>query len=285
MKLTVIETGFFKLDGGAMFGVVPKRMWSKLNPPDEHNMCSWALRTLLVEVGDRKILFDTGLGNKQDAKWRTFFEPHGEATLFGSLAKAGVQPEEITDVFLTHLHFDHCGGALFRDDADGGLVKLAFPNAIYWSNQRHFDWAMRPNAREKASFLPENIVPLHQSGKLRFLDIRQNIEFAPGIRVRFVNGHTEAMMVPQLRTERGTVVYCADLLPSQWHIGLPYVMAYDIRPLVSIKEKEKLLTEAVQKRQTLLLEHDPATEACTLRRDEAGRIVLDRTGKLGDWGS
>lgn len=282
MKVSIIETGFFKLDGGAMFGVVPKKMWAKLNPPDENNMCTWAMRALLVETGDRKILFDTGIGNKQDAKWRGHFEPHGDASLFGSLAKAGVSPDEITDVFLTHLHFDHCGGALFRDEADGGTVKLSFPNATYWSNQRHFDWAMRPNAREKASFLTENFLPLHQMGRLRFLDTRQNIEFAPGIRVRFVNGHTEAMMVPHLRTERGTLVYCADLLPSQWHVGLPYVMAYDIRPLVSIKEKEKLVSEAAEKRHVLLLEHDPASEACALRRDESGRIVLDRAGRLSE---
>ncbi len=282
MKLTTIESGLFKLDGGAMFGVVPKRIWEKLNPPDDQNMCTWALRNLLAETADgRKILFDTGIGNKQDAKWRSHFEPHGEANLLGSLAAAGHRPEDITDVFLTHLHFDHCGAALTRDEVSGE-IRPTFPNAVYWSNQRHFDWACKPNAREKASFLAENFVPLAEMGRLRFLEIRQNVEFAPGIRVRFVNGHTEAMMVPHIQTERGTVVFCADLLPSRWHVGMPYVMAYDIRPLVSLREKARLVAEAARHRHLLFLEHDPGAEVATLADLGGGKIGLDRVGRLAE---
>lgn len=279
LQLRAIHTGYLKLDGGAMFGVVPKRMWEKMNPPDEHNMCRWAMRALLVETADRKILIDTGIGNKQDARFRSHFEPHGEETLFGSLQQAGVNREAITDVFLTHLHFDHCGGALWNNP-DSGRVELAFPNATYWSNQRHFDWAMAPNAREKASFLQENFLPLQEQGRLRFIEVRQNVEFIPGFRVRFFYGHTEAMMAPLLRSEGRTVFYCADTMPSQWHIGMPYVMAYDIRPLVSLREKARILQDALRQRHILLFEHDPVAEAGTVRSDAAGRISIDRTGSL-----
>lgn len=280
MILKSIHTGFFKLDGGAMFGIVPRRMWSKLNPPDENNMCTWAMRTLLVQTGDRNILIDTGLGNKQDARFRSHFEPFGDESLFASLSAAGLQREDITDVFLTHLHFDHCGGAIWKNEATGA-TELSFPNAIYWSNERHFNWAMQPNDREKASFLKENFLPLQEKGKLKFLEVRQNIEFCAGFKVQFVYGHTEAMMVPILETERGTVVFCADTMPSQWHIGMPYVMAYDIRPLLTLEEKAKMLDEAVRKQQILFFEHDPVAECGTLRREENGRIVLDKVGALG----
>lgn len=282
MTLTAIHTGYFKLDGGAMFGIVPKRLWAKLNPPDEQNMCSWAMRALLVETAGRKVLIDTGMGNKQDDKFRSHFLPFGAETLFGSLAAAGVRREAVTDVFLTHLHFDHCGGALWRNE-QSGAVELSFPNATYWSNRRHFDWAMHPNAREKASFLVENFLPLYEQGRLQFIEDQQNIEFLPGFRVRFFNGHTEAMMAPVLSAGGRKLVYCADAMPSQWHIGMPYVMAYDVRPLVTLQEKEALLTEAAREGYALFFEHDPIAEYGTVRSDENGRIVLDRAGSLADF--
>ena len=279
LEVKVIHTGYLKLDGGAMFGVVPKRMWEKLNPPDEHNLCTWSMRALLVDTGTRKILIDTGIGNKQDAKFRAHFEPHGAESLFGSLQQAGLQRADITDVFLTHLHFDHCGGALFRNETTGE-TELSFPNAVYWSNKRHWDWAIHPNAREKASFLPENILPLQEKGRVQFIDVRQNIQFLPGFRIQFFYGHTEAMMAPVLQTDQGTVFYCADTIPSQWHVGLPYVMAYDIRPLVSLREKARLLKAAALKNYLLVFEHDPVAEAGRVKFDAAGRIVLDRAGTL-----
>lgn len=279
MQLTILHTGFLKLDGGAMFGVVPKRMWAKLNPPDDNNLCTWAMRCLLVETGDRRILIDTGIGNKQDEKFRAHFEPHGTQTLLEALAAAGIPRETITDVFLTHLHFDHCGGALWKNE-DTGNVELTFPNAVYWSNQRHWDWAMDPNPREKASFLKENFVPLLEQGRMQYITVQEDIEFCPGFRVRFVYGHTEAMMLPVLETEQGRLVYCADLIPSQWHVGLPYIMAYDIRPLDAMEEKARLLAEAAQQGDLLFFEHDPAAAWGKVGSDASGRIVLLETGNL-----
>jgi glyoxylase-like metal-dependent hydrolase (beta-lactamase superfamily II) len=272
LTIRSIHAGHFKLDGGAMFGVVPRRLWEKLNPPDEDNLCSWAMRALLVQTDGRNILIDTGMGNKQDDKFRSHFKPHGPETLFSSLAEAGLQREDITDVFLTHLHFDHCGGALWKNE-DSGLVEPAFPNALYWTNERHWNWAMHPNAREQASFLKENFVPLADMGRIRYLPVRQNTLFAPGFRVRFFYGHTEALMAPVLDTPIGTVVYCADALPSQWHVGMPYVMAYDIRPLKTLEEKARLLAEAEKKQQHLFLEHDPLREMIMIQKDERGRFV------------
>ncbi len=279
MKLTSIYCGTLKLDGGAMFGIVPKRMWEKMNPPDENNLCTWAMRALLVETGDRKILIDTGIGNKQDAKFRSHFEPGDEGALFTSLATAGHRPDDITDVFLTHLHFDHCGGALWKNDQTHGVV-VSFPNAVYWSNRRHFDWAMKPNAREKASFLKENFLPLYEQGRLKFLEVKEDVEFCKNFHVRFFNGHTEALMAPLLHTERGKVLYCADAMPSRWHIGMPYIMAYDVRPLITMEEKARMLDEAARERMILFFEHDPGAECGTVRLDETGRIVTDRVGTL-----
>ena len=281
MKLTIIPTGRFKLDGGAMFGVVPKRMWSAMNTPDDNNMCTWAMNALLVETAGRKILIDTGLGNKQDAKFQSHFEPHGEESLFGSLALHDHSRESITDVFLTHLHFDHCGGAVWHNEKTG-KNELAFPNATYWSNQRHFDWAMQPNERERASFLKENFVPLQESGRLKMIPVKQNYEFLPGFRVGFVYGHTEAMMLPVLTVGKRKILYCADLMPSHWHVGIPYVMAYDIRPLKTLKEKEKLLRAAARSNAILIMEHDPAAEAITVVQNEKGRIGVEKQGKLSE---
>lgn len=262
-----------------MFGIVPKKMWAKLNPPDENNMCTWAMRTLLVQTEGRNILIDTGLGNKQDEKFRSHFEPFGAESLFGSLAAAGLKRSDITDVFLTHLHFDHCGGAIWKNESSGE-PELSFPNAVYWSNEKHFNWALHPNEREKASFLPENFVLLRDSGKMQFLPVKQGYEFMPGFRVKFTYGHTEAMMLPVLSRGKQELVFCADSMPSQWHIGMPYVMAYDIRPLQTLKEKKALLERAVQKKQILFFEHDPAAECGVIRVSDNGRLVLDKTGAL-----
>lgn len=267
MKLYTIHAGNFKLDGGAMFGVVPKSIWQKLNPPDDNNMCGWALRCLLVETADRLILIDNGMGNKQSEKFFGHYYLYGEETLEKSLAAHGFQPSDITDVFQTHLHFDHCGGAIVRRD---NLLVPAFENATYWSNKSHWQWATKPNDREKASFLKENILPMQESGRLRFVEETEGIEFAPGFRVRFVNGHTQAMMLPQLFYGGRTIVYVADLLPSTAHIPIPYVMAYDTRPLETLREKKAFLDEAVANDYILFFEHDPHTECCTLELTEKG---------------
>lgn len=265
-----------------MFGVVPKRMWEQLNPPDEQNMCTWALRCLLVQTNGRNILIDTGIGNKQDEKFRSHFLPFGQETLFDSLAKAGLTREDITDVFLTHLHFDHCGGALWKNE-ETHQIESAFPNAIYWSNERHFNWAIKPNDREKASFLKENFLPLFEMGRLKFIETRQNTTFCPGIRIRFFNGHTEAMMAPLIQTPWGELLYCADALPAKWHIPMPYVMAYDIRPLQTLKEKEKMLREAAKKQQILFFEHDPVTECGLVTLDDRNRVIIKQSGLLSDF--
>jgi len=274
MKLYSVNTGFFKLDGGAMFGVVPKSMWNKVNPADENNMCSWALRSLLIEDEKRLILVDNGMGNKQDAKFFGFYYLHGGDTLDKSLARHGFHPNDITDVFLTHLHFDHCGGSIIKEG-----VKLipAFKNATYWSNKEHWNWAVHPNDREKASFLKENILPINESGQLKFLDLPAAdssnlgaIQFGENFLVRFVNGHTQAMMLPQLKYKNKTVVFMADLLPSQGHIPIPYVMAYDMFPLTTLTEKKLFLAEAVEKDYILFFEHDPQYECCNLHHTERG---------------
>lgn len=269
MKLHIIETGYFKLDGGAMFGVVPKSIWNKLNPADENNMCPWALRCLLIEDGDRRILVDTGMGDKQDAKFFSHYFMHGDDSLMGSLAKAGFQPEDITDVLLTHLHFDHCGGAIKRE---GDQLVPAFPKATFWSNERHWKWATEPNAREKASFLKENILPMQESGRLRFIDVNEKglTPFTENVSIRFAFGHTDAMMLPQMNYNGRTYVYMADLLPAAAHVPLPYVMAYDMFPLITLQEKKTFLDEAVEKDYVLIFEHDPKIVCSTLERTEKG---------------
>jgi glyoxylase-like metal-dependent hydrolase (beta-lactamase superfamily II) len=276
MKISTIHTGFFKLDGGAMFGIVPKQLWQRQIQPDEKNMCTWSMRCLLVETDDRKILVDTGIGDKQGEKFRKHFEPHGEMTLRSSLAEKGLQPEDITDVFLTHLHFDHVGGAV-KKDAHDKLVPT-FPNATYWCNEVHYNWAYEPNAREAASFLRENFVPLRAAGVLQFLDVqRDDLEWLPGFQARFVYGHTEAMMAVLLQSGDRKLVYCADVIPSSHHIGMPYVMSFDVRPLETLKEKARILEEAVAENHLLAFEHDPDIACATVKRDDRGRIVVDRT--------
>jgi glyoxylase-like metal-dependent hydrolase (beta-lactamase superfamily II) len=274
MKITTINSGFLKLDGGAMFGVVPRSIWAKLNPPDENNLCTWAMRCLLVEIGDRKILIDAGIGDKQDVRFRSHFEPSGAEFLLQELDNQGIKPKDITDVFLTHLHFDHCGGVLSKN-TEGG-VDAVFPNAVHWSNKRHWDWAMQPNPREKASFLKENFEPLRAMGKLKFVEEREGIELFPNFFVHFAFGHTEAMMMVRLIADDGrTFFYAADLLPSSWHVNVPYIMAYDVRPLESLREKTAILERAVAENWHLIFEHDPKTACATLRRDATGKIVID----------
>ena len=266
MNLYTINTGHFKLDGGAMFGVVPKSIWNKLNPADDNNMCSWALRCLLIEDGNRLVVVDNGMGDKQDPKFFGHYYLHGDDTLDKSLAKYGFNRGDITDVFLTHLHFDHCGGSIVRE---GDQLVPAFKNAVYWSNQRHWKWATEPNDREKASFLKDNILPIKESGKLRFVD-SEGDAFPSFMAFREVFGHTDAMMLPQVNYKGRTIVFMADLLPSVAHIPLPYVMGYDMFPLTTLHEKKAFLTEALEKDFVLFFEHDPLNECCTLQQTEKG---------------
>jgi glyoxylase-like metal-dependent hydrolase (beta-lactamase superfamily II) len=266
MKLYTINTGYFKLDGGAMFGVVPKSIWHKLNPADDNNMCSWALRCMLVEDGNRLILIDNGMGDKQSDKFFSHYYLHGDDTLDRSLAVHGFNRNDITDVFLTHLHFDHCGGSIIKE---GDKLVPAFKNASYWSNERHWKWATEPNAREKASFLKENILPIQESGQLKFIETHQK-DFPENIKVRQAFGHTDAMMLPQLSYKGKTIIYMADLLPSVAHIPLPYVMAYDMFPLTTLNEKQNFLAEALRDDFVLYFEHDPLIECCTLQMTEKG---------------
>ncbi|MCO5949401.1 MBL fold metallo-hydrolase [Mucilaginibacter flavidus] len=278
MKLHTINTGFFKLDGGAMFGVVPKALWSRTNPADENNLCTWAMRCLLVEDGGKLILIDTGIGNKQDEKFFSHYYLHGDATLDKSLATLGFHRDDITDVFLTHLHFDHVGGAVVRD---GEKLLPTFKNATYWSNAQHWDWAVNPNDREKASFLKENILPIQECGQLKFISTEDGVKFSDNFNVRFVYGHTDAMMLPLISYKEKSILYMADLLPSTGHIPLPYVMAYDMFPLTTLREKKLFLTEAAEKEYILYLEHDPVNECCTLKNTEKG-IKLNETFNLND---
>ncbi|HEY8398383.1 MAG TPA: MBL fold metallo-hydrolase [Flavihumibacter sp.] len=286
MQLYTIDTGNFKLDGGAMFGVVPKTLWNKLNPADENNLCTWSMRCLLIEEGDRLILVDTGIGNKQDAKFFSHYYLHGDASLDKSLAAHGFHRDDITDVFLTHLHFDHCGGCIERE---GEKLVPAFKNAVYWSHENHWDWAVHPNDREKASFLKENILPIQESGQLKLLTGSSEmvegqlpeIKFTENFSIRLVNGHTNAMMLPQLNYKGRTIVYMADLLPSVAHIPIPYVMAYDMFPLTTLKEKKSFLQEATDKNYLLCFEHDPQIECCELVQTEKG-IRAGQTLRLSE---
>ncbi len=272
MKLYTIDAGFFKLDGGAMFGVVPKSIWNKLNPADENNMCTWAMRCLLIDTGDKRILVDTGMGDKQDAKFFSHYYISGN-TLENSLANLGFSKDDITDVFHTHLHFDHCGGSIVRE---GDTLVPAFKNANYWSNEQHWRWATEPNDREKASFLKENILPMKESGRLQFAEVREGISiFNEDITLKFAFGHTDAMMLPVIKYKGRTIVYMADLLPSAAHLPLPYIISYDMFPLKTLYEKKAFLQEALENDYILFFEHDPTIECCTLQMTERGIRVKD----------
>ena len=277
MTLYPIETGNFKLDGGAMFGVVPKVLWSRTNPADDNNMIDLAARSLLIEDGDRLILIDNGLGDKQSEKFFGYYYPWGPHSLDRSLNQAGFHRNDITDVFLTHLHFDHCGGSIqWNKDRTG--YEPAFPNARFWSNRGHWEWATRPNAREKASFLKENILPIEESGQLNFIegDGSTFLESSPlGFGILFVDGHTDKQMIPHISYKGRTVVFMADLLPTVGHIPLPYVMGYDTRPLLTLKEKKSFLEKAAQQEFVLFMEHDAHNPCCTLKETEKG-VRLDK---------
>lgn len=277
MQLYPIETGNFKLDGGAMFGVVPKNIWQKTNPADANNMIDVAARCLLIEDGNKLILIDTGLGNKQSDKFFKYYYQWGNHTLDKSLAKYGFHRNDITDVFMTHLHFDHCGGSIEWNKNRTGY-QPAFKNATFWTNENHWQWATQPNVREKASFLKENLLPMKESGQLKFVSrgdssFLKNSEL--GFDILFVDGHTEKMMIPHIKYKEKTLVFVADLIPTVGHIPVPYVMGYDTRPLLTMGEKTTFLNRAVSENYLLLFEHDPYKEICTLQTTEKG-VRLDK---------
>ena len=278
MKIHPIETGSFKLDGGAMFGVVPKTIWQKTNPADSRNLIDMSMRCMLIEDGQRLILIDTGLGSKQSDKFFGYYHLFGNFSLESSLAKLGFHRDDITDVFLTHLHFDHCGGVI-EWNSQKSLLQPAFKNAKFWSNDNHWNWAIEPNSREKASFLKENINPIRESGQLNF--ITNNSLDQIGFNVLFMDGHTEKQMLPKLSYQGKTIVFMADLLPTIGHIPLPYVMGYDTRPLLTIKEKAIFLKEAADNNYYLFLEHDAYNEICTVQHTEKG-VRLKETHKFKD---
>lgn len=277
MKIYPIETGNFKLDGGAMFGVVPKSIWQKTNPADANNLIEMSMRCLLIEDGNRLILIDAGLGNKQSDKFFSFYNLFGDFSLDNSLQKLGFHRDDITDVFLTHLHFDHCGGVTQK--TKDGLLIPAFKNAKVWSNDKHWKWATEPNPREKASFLSENILPIQENGQLNF--IHRNAKDQIGFDVLFVDGHTEKQMLPIIQYQGKTLVFMADLLPTVGHIPLPYVMGYDTRPLITIKEKAAFLNQAADHNFYLFLEHDAINEICTVQHTEKG-VRLNTTHKFSE---
>ena len=283
MKIHAIEAGNFKLDGGAMFGVVPKVLWQKTNPADSNNMIEMGSRCLLIETSNKLVLIDVGMGDKQSKKFFQFYYRWGDFDLKASINNAGFSCDEITDVFFTHLHFDHCGGGVIWDSSKT-LLKPLFKNAHYWTNEQHWNWATKPNIREKASFLEENLLPLYSSGRLKFVPghpegfLRQeNL----GFDVLFVDGHTEKQMIPKVSYQGKELVFVADLIPTVGHIPVPYVMGYDTRPLLSMSEKERFLKEAVDNNYYLFMEHDPYNEVITLKHTEKG-VRLDKTYTFND---
>jgi glyoxylase-like metal-dependent hydrolase (beta-lactamase superfamily II) len=278
MKIYPIEAGNFKLDGGAMFGVVPKTIWNRTNPADENNLIDIAARCMLIEDGNRLILIDTGMGNKQSDKFFSYYSLWGNHSLDKSLAKFGFHRDDVTDVFMSHLHFDHCGGSV-NWNAEKTGYEVAFKNAKFWTNENHWDWATKPNAREKASFLSENILPMQESGQLNFI-IRTNGDFNFSEEMNFgifyVDGHTEKMMIPHIKYQDKTIVFCADLIPTAGHLPLPYVMGYDTRPLLTMPEKSKFLTSAAENNYFLWLEHDAHNPIITVEMTEKGVRLKER---------
>ena len=271
MNLYPISAGNFKLDGGAMFGVVPKSLWQKTNPSDSENLINLTARCMLIESGSRLILVDAGMGDKQSEKFFSYYKPWGDDSLVKSINNAGFSIDEITDVFLTHLHFDHCGGSTVLN-SNNVSVPL-FKNAKYWSNKNHWEWATNPNSREKASFLKENLSPIEESGQLCFLDVKSpgfNHYNELGLDVLFVDGHTEKQMIPKVSYNGKEIVFMADLLPTAGHIPLPYIMGYDVRPLTTLEEKRSFLNLAVQEEYCLFMEHDANNEIITLKSTEKG---------------
>lgn len=277
MILHSIDAGYFKLDGGAMFGVVPKTFWNKLNPADDNNLCSWAMRCLLIEDGHKLILVDTGMGDKQDAKWQSYYYRHGKGELVKSIRAKGYSENDVTDVILSHLHFDHCGGAV-KWNFDRTKFEMTFPNAKYWSHSEHFESAIHPNAREKSTFFRDNILPIQQANQLFFVDKVdekpfQNIDFL------MADGHTEKMLMPTISYQNKQIIFVADTIPSHAHIPIPYVMGYDINPLITMKEKEDLLIQAVDNEWILFFDHDPLYDCATVQKTEKG-FSLKEKGNL-----
>ena len=267
MKLFPVHISNFKLDGGAMFGVVPKILWQKQYPCDENNYCSWALRSLLFDNGKQRIMIDNGYGDKQDEKFFSFVHLHGGFGLEGALEKYGYKPEDITDMVISHLHYDHCGGGV-KNSSTGTGFEMVFPNATYWVSKQQWEWAKNPNKREAPSYLEENILPMQESGQLKFIE--DNIELYPGFNVRLYNGHTEGQIIPFISYRGKTVVYMADLIPSSAHINLAWNMSYDVQPLITLKEKEQFLEEAYENDYILFLEHDVYNECCTIEKTKKG---------------
>lgn len=279
MKLYSIETGNFKLDGGAMFGVVPKSIWQKHYPVNEENLCNFSMRSLLVVDGNRRILIDNGLGDKQDEKFFANFHLNGDDTLIKSLANAGFKPEDITDNVMTHLHFDHVGGGI-KYNEDRTAFELTFPNATYWVGKEQWNWAINPNKREKASYLKENLLPMQDSGHLKFM--KKEVELFPNFFLHFFNGHTQGQVIPFINFNGKTMVYVGDLIPSSANLPIAYIASYDIQPLIQLEEKEKFLNEACEKNYTLFFEHDLYVECCTLKKTERG-IRMDKAFKLSEF--
>lgn len=267
MKLFPVYISNFKLDGGAMFGVVPKILWKKQYPCDENNYCSWALRSLVYDNGKQRIMVDNGYGDKQDEKFFSFVHLHGGFGLEGALEKYGYKPEDITDMVISHLHYDHCGGGV-KNSTTGTGFEMVFPNATYWVSKQQWEWAMNPNKREATAYLEENILPMQESGQLKFIE--ENIELYPGFNVRLYNGHTAGQIIPFISYQGKTVVYMADLIPSSAHINLAWNMSYDVRPLITLKEKEQFLKEAYENDYILFLEHDAYNECCTIEKTKKG---------------